>query len=166
MKDKTELQGVRGWLLFLVIMLCVLSPLAAIGSMANTFMGLGETIPDSMSLQWHHYKTLIWALLGFCIALNVTAGAGLLTIRSPSSVRFTIGVLWGIVVIGTIGTYMIVDVVLGQKSAAATTGVIMMHAFRSGSWALLWTLYLISSRRVKNTYYGSREPVATAWPES
>jgi len=141
-----DLHGVYGWLRWLVITLLVLSPILSIGS-TSTDIHLAESMaPNLLTLpEWDKYKTVIWSMTLICCGASFAAGWNLLKNHTPFSVRLTIAVLWMIPLasafVAKVAAASLLNLNINFPLGAPILG------------AMIWTAYLLSSKRVKNTYY-------------
>jgi hypothetical protein len=154
MDDKQYLHGVGGWLSLLIVGLCVLGPLLGFGR-TSADIGAAERItPALLNMgEWKSYKQYTWWVLSFSALLSFSAGFRLLKIHNPESVRFAIIALWSINFITIAGQAIIVLITFGVEVLETTGFEFFTSAFSAIIGATLWTLYLLRSRRVKNTYY-------------
>ncbi|MDP9413322.1 MAG: DUF2569 domain-containing protein [Pseudomonadota bacterium] len=147
MPDNTDkrLEGVGGWLAFLVIGLLVLTPLrglSAFGQLSLLADNEGVNLPQMV----YNIEVLKIALQ---VALAAAAGAKLYGSRHINTVPFVIVLLWLAGPILNALDFIAVSwllheqVVNGQRVGAMTASVL---------WAALWTVYLLQSKRVQNTY--------------
>lgn len=164
---KNPSKGVGGFLALLVAGLIFLGPL--LGSMmtyaeiSRTEESFPQLIDDA---RWTKMNVIVWTFQLLQIALTVSAGLLLLNRFRPSSVRFTIFVLW----FGGAGLTLIAVYFISQVtgSEASANGAEIGRSLGQGIFnATLWTAYLLFSKRVKATYYVSDEleaGVAAATP--
>ncbi len=146
-----RLYGVGGWLALLVFSLtvgCLLGMVRGLG----TFVEMETKFPELLSYgRYEVYKTLCWGLIWILAVANFSAGYALCRIRRWSSVRWTIGVMWGtaaamVICILALNAWFVGELSKGVTLEAIQTG------FTSIVLAVLWTAYLLRSWRVENTY--------------
>jgi len=146
-----DLRGVYGWLRWLVIVLLVPSPLFLIGGTSNDIYTVEKLSPQMLTLPgWDTYKTVIWSVTLTNAAALFASGWRLLKHHIPSSVGITIAVLWATpfasVFAAKVAATFIFDINIPVKFDALTQPIL---------FSMIWTAYLLTSKRVKNTYYSS-----------
>ncbi len=148
-KDGVRPAGVGGWLAFLIVWMVVLRPLAGI-ILLNQMQT--ESLENPAILENGNRlvnPSTFWIIFLIAAALSVYAGLRLWREHSPGAVKVAIVTLW-------------------IYSTAAAADLLIARAYLEGvvSWAnvattaasnlaiaMVWTLYLLRSRRVRNTYY-------------
>lgn len=154
MTSNTELRGVGGWLLLLVIGLTILGPLVAFGQNASEFALAEHNNPELASYApWGQFKS--FSYLALILGLSVTFSAGILlaTSRTPGAVRFTIAAMWLSAPVYVALQAMATSASLGSAAIGEIAGEFVITILKSSITATVWTLYLLKSKRVKNTYY-------------
>lgn len=148
-----RLKGVGGWLLLLVILLMLVSPILTFGSTSGQFYSVEMKFPEmAQSSNWQTYKSIMWtATLGY-ISASFFAAYRLLKTHEASSVSLVIGFLW----IGK-STLIVTDFFASIALLNLDVSVIFSPQVLGNviQWiviASLWTLYLKRSKRVRNTY--------------
>ncbi|HEY1605475.1 MAG TPA: DUF2569 family protein [Allosphingosinicella sp.] len=145
-----QLYGVRGWLAFLCISLMALGPLA---NLAITFADLGEAQRANPLLaaspEWTTMKIVVWTITLVQVAMMIYTGWRLNHVFRRSTVKFTIVMLWVIGPVWGLLTVAVIGFLAGGNPFDSST---LFELARPAAWALAWTLYLIMSRRVANTY--------------
>lgn len=149
---KKDIYGVEGWLLFLVISLCFLGPLGTYLRTTGELSLLEEQYPTLVSSSfWLYYKSsLMWGI-SISIILRISAGFMLWKNFTPASVRYAIFILWSFRVI----TVIAIIIIRTSQNIGLSFDYHDEFAFILGGWllALFWTIYLLKSHRVRNTYY-------------
>ncbi|TKR53431.1 DUF2569 domain-containing protein [Allopusillimonas ginsengisoli] len=148
-----HLRGVGGWLLWLVIVLMVLTPLFGFGQTSNNLGEAEALYPNLIGLPaWQNYKDSSWVLAWIAAGASFTAGYRLFKFHHPGSVSLTIAVLWVTPIATTIADSFLANHFLDVSMADA--GMEIIAALIKGLLsASIWTAYLKLSRRVRNTYY-------------
>lgn len=148
--------GVGGWLAFLAFGLLVISPVATVGSVVAGTMAAEREYPFiALAPEWTTYKLVSWLAAAALAGISAYSGWGLTRGRTWSVVQRAMIGLW---IIGP-GSFLVFGVLIpwailgGAEGSAASGGVALA---RSVTGALLWTLYLNTSRRVKATYLRPR----------
>ncbi len=145
----SELRGVKGWLLFFIIGLTVLSPLVGLGRTAAALTGAEFHAPMLKAMDnWANYKTGTWLLLLSCLAWQWYIAYGLVKHHVPLSVERTKRFLLlvpGILVLG--------DIILSTSLMDVTApGEWVAALFKGYIASAVWYAYFVRSRRVRNTY--------------
>ena len=150
MNNKKNLSGIGGWLLFLIItssISLVLEPIVLLGVVANQELSTPNLVGNA---QWQNYKILL-SIIYFCMFIfKIYMINALICHRNSSTVLLAKRMLW---INGPVGFFCLSILVpaitldtwhlIGTEfPGVITTGVI----------AIIWTSYLNSSIRVKNTY--------------
>lgn len=153
MDYRPELKGVGGWLTLLIIGLCIMSPLSGFGKLSSDFEMAEKSTPVLLTLNtWADYKQYTWWVFSLSALLSFIAGYRLWKIHSKDSVRFAIIVLWTVNLLKPLGYFFVGYATLGQQAASAATTSLISAGFGGLIMAGIWTMYLMKSRRVKNTY--------------
>lgn len=155
---RTAPSGVSGWLLLVAAML-VLGPFIGAIRIGADLLAAEHQYPTLESLpQWEAFKAAMWCAEAAIAVLSVYAGWGLLRETRWSAVRRAMLVLWltgpvGVMVMG----FIVPLLTLGESSAREPLFVSSLFASVLG--AGVWTAYLATSRRVRNTY--ARNPAGS-----
>jgi hypothetical protein len=160
--SQPELKGVGGWLAWMVFGMCVLGPLVSlevIGELAN----LEFLHPRLVSVKgWQEYKSLI-ILIQVISAIVLFGGGGALWKRHQlDSVYIAIASLWLANLGAALARYAALTNMIPQfklESGALTQSIVKCVLV-----AGVWTLYLLFSRRVSNTYANGATLIS--WPIS
>jgi len=149
-----ELRGIGGWLAFFLVTLGVFTPLSSIVSVA---MLSGEAeIAITYGTAWDTLIAWVWVMAGATAALAWFATWRMIARQNWLSVRITIAVLWAIAAITLIGEPLLVSLMTGL-SFAELVGAEGIGLIRPLVYCTIWTLYLLQSVRVANTYRGDPE---------
>ena len=142
--------GVGGWLALLVLILAVFRPLALVFSSYTNLYG-DPNVALAYGAAWSALQLFEWLLIaatiGACLYL-----AWRLNYRPVwRTVPIAIAGIWlvslGYQLIDTIGVALIGNIPLGLL-----LGVVAPALVQSVIFSLLWTAYLLRSKRVANTY--------------
>lgn len=154
-------KGIGGWLIFLIIVLSVLNPLANIGMLAAELRRVEQETPYLLQIPvFIHYKWFSWALVLICSVIGIVAGYTLWKKHVWKSVRQAIIAIW---IMGPLATVLIALYIYMNFGSMAVEagGEIVGSLVRSLVFAGIWTAYLLRSKRVRNTYTkGTTRPVA------
>ena len=145
--------GVAGWLGFLVASLIVLGPVVTVIGTALEFSQTERLYPEVVGTSlWRTAQTITWGSVAAYCLVSIYAGARLLRKHVPSSVTISIVCLWIagplVAIVGLIA--------LGNAGAEPTASDVGAALGRPIIWSTAWTLYLLYSRRVRDTYFGGR----------
>ena len=148
--DGDELRGVAGWLGFFVVIMAVLTPLAAV---ALTAVGLYQD-PDvaaAYGADWSSIQLLEWTLAGLTVAGAWFVAYRLTQKQVWSTVRITIAGIWliglGSLLVEFAGISLIADIPMSLLFEGVGPEMIRPIIF-----GVIWTGYFLRSRRVANTY--------------
>lgn len=156
------LSGVRGWLFLFAAMLLFGPAIGAIRIGAD-FLAAEVYYPtlDAMP-KWEAFKAGMWCAEALIALLSAYAGWELLRVRRWSAVRQAIVVLW---LTGPVGSFVMGYAIplLTLRESSAGQPLFIMSMLASFVGATVWTVYLLKSKRVRNTYCpsGVRSSVAT-----
>lgn len=152
MDGKKELKGVGGWLAFLVISMGILSPLRTLGGYYRDVILTERANSLSGIPVWETYKWVVLALVVVSAVLFLLAAYRLWKQPVWRSVRFAIMAMWlactGMDVIGMMVLYF----VFGADFAKMVWYDGMGQVFQGMIYPAIWTIYLLKSKRVRNTY--------------
>ena len=164
LRSKPELKGVSGWLAFLVISFVALGPLITLFMTALEVSQVRSQYPTAIGTElWNKVEALTWfAALSYC-AISIFAGYRLIKHHVRSTVPIVILCMWisgpGISFI----ILMIFQELSAGKFASSEAGADIGRSLIS---CIGWTLYLLLSKRVNNTYYSSaRIPLRKRWTD-
>lgn len=146
--------GIGGWLALLVVWMVAFRPVAGVYmlSMMQAHSLANPTILENSS--WLINMSTFWMIFLIVAALSIYGGLRLWRDRSPAAVRTAIVILW-------------------IYSPVAAADLLIARAFleRRVPWpnavltiainlaiAGVWTVYLMRSRRVRNTYFHQPAP--------
>lgn len=145
-------KGVKGWLLFLVLALMILWPLLRISNIDQNFRDAETKYPNLISIdKWGYYKTSVWASTFLFIAFSFYAGYGLAGGNNWKVVRRAIDIL---LIIGPLATLIIgalIPLIIFGNIQEMLNEIIGSFV-ASLLWTFIWILYLVKSKRVRNTY--------------
>lgn len=145
MNSDTNLTGVKGWLLFLVTILLLIGPLrGAWGVNSELEAALLAEPALAGTDEWFEIQGTAWVAWGFGAILSVAAGLILLLARKSWAVVVAMALLW------LVGPVLLSFTIWDSGLEFDKTYLIAIG--KSTASALLWTLYLMISVRVKNTY--------------
>lgn len=146
-------KGVGGWLAFLIIILAILSPVANIGMLAREFHEIEMETPLMLHISAYvQYKWFCWGTVWLASVISIAAGILLWKKHDWKSVRYAISALWfiGPFSIILVGLYFCMS--FGTDMLGGFLKDVTGSFLKSVFWAVVWTAYLLKSKRVKNTY--------------
>lgn len=149
---ETVLKGVGGWLAFLVISMAVLSPVRTCFGYYRDIVLTEQNLNLSGNPVWETYTTIVLVLVVTACALFFLAAYRLYRQHVWRSVRFAIIAMWmactGMDVIGMVLLYFI----FGGEFVSMAWKSGMGEVIKGLVYPAVWTLYLLKSQRVRNTY--------------
>lgn len=153
-----KLAGVGGWLLFFITKMILIGPLMEIGTLNKELYEMEIANPALKTMAvWASYKMFSWSFLAVLIVISVFAGLFMIRNRTRSAVRRAITAIW------LTGPVAFIPIIIGGQIilgvSAINAGEILGTFATSTLASILWTAYLLLSRRVKATY-GSGKPAA------
>jgi uncharacterized membrane-anchored protein YitT (DUF2179 family) len=150
------LKGVGGWLAILVVGLIFVVPIRELIGLVGLF-GSVSSLPG-----WQLFKIWTLAMSLTVGGISIGAGVALLTRHQPSTVTFAMVALWVVGPGGIISLLLVMGTTLGRaivdRAVPEMIGTVISVCITS----VVWTAYLLRSRRVKNTYYSQLGPISVA----
>lgn len=152
--DARSPRGVGGWLLILIGTLALVFPVADIYANLYEFAN-SAAIHGTLSQApgWSLYQRAIWYLTAAGVVVNVLAGFLLWKQHFPSAVRFAIAALWLTGPVRWVLMELAYEWALNPSTDQLLDYSTLARAASSMALPLLWTVYLLKSRRVKATYF-------------
>jgi hypothetical protein len=148
-----ELHGVKGWLAFFVCILALLSPVL---SVLMTWYAISAE-PPSNDPKLGALNNLDWGTLALQVAIDWFIVYRLVAVRNWLSVRIAVAGLWLGTLVPTLiycfGYAAIYTMPVGEVFAS----IPFYHYLDGLLFNLVWTLYLLKSLRVANTYRSADE---------
>jgi Protein of unknown function (DUF2569). len=152
MAEKTELKGVGGWLAFLVLSMALLSPARTLYGYYRDVVVTERNMGLAGNPVWETYTTIVLILVVIGCLLFFLAAYRLYRQHVWRSVRFAIVAMWvactGMDAIGMVALYF----VFGGEFAVMIFQNVTGELIKGLVYPAIWTLYLLKSRRVRNTY--------------
>lgn len=93
-EESTQLNGMGGWLAFLVACLTALWPLAGLVTIYEGFITIERTLDVDGSAAWLRHKRLIWLFFAAGTVTLMLAGYRLYREHVKASVRFAVYAIW------------------------------------------------------------------------
>lgn len=151
--DRRDLRGVAGWLGWLVFAMCVIGPLISLGSSSGDIAQAERANPFLTTIPgWSDYKRLTTAIQTAAAVCLFIGGILLWKRHKRSSVYIAIASLWVANLGAVLAHHVSLVQTLPQFADDATFNQTGLAVFKAILIAGVWTLYLLLSRRVKNTY--------------
>ncbi len=147
--SSTPLTGVRGWLLFLCVVLTILNPLALLFWVFE----LGHLV-TLLQTRYPAYAQAVLAqqcLFGALAVLSVRAGLQLWRVQ-PEAPRTAKNFLVAYLVVFLVSAFLPYVSPFPKPLRAALIETSAVSALRTLAFCAVWHLYLTRSRRVQNTY--------------
>ena len=148
MSTRAERVGIGGWLALLIAWMVVFRPVAGIYMLT---MLQAHSLADPTALEsngWLVDTSTFWLIFLIVAALSIYGGLRLWRDRSPAAVRTAIIILWiysPIAAVDLLIARALLEGGVPWPNAALTVGINL-------AIAAVWTVYLMRSRRVRNTY--------------
>jgi hypothetical protein len=148
-KDSARPAGIGGWLAFLIVWMVVLRPLAGIILLNQLKAASLENPAILENSNWLVNTSSFWIIFLIVAALSVYAGLRLWHEHSRAAVKMAIIALW------IYSPVAAADLLIARAylEGAVTWANVATTAASNLAIATVWTLYLLRSRRVRNTYY-------------
>lgn len=150
---KANLKGVAGWLAWITFVFLVVSPAALIGGTRTNIEQAEKDYPALLTTpSWGAYVDTLTSMVWISAAMCFFVGLALIWWKKPPTVTLAIVTLW---IAGPTVSYL--DLValpmhyFGSHLMNEDGAVRQLAIAFSG--AIVWTLYFLRSRRVRNTYY-------------
>lgn len=148
--DSTELQGIGGWLAFLIVILGLVTPLRII-LMATVSNKEIMEVADLLGSGSETYVTFNWVVCALSALVSIAVAIRLANVHRWSSVKICIAGLWGMAVLPGLSD-LAMSAILFPKLAGGALPDVALGIGQSSISATLWTAYLLRSKRVANTY--------------
>jgi len=150
-----DTSGVGGWLLFLIVGLTFLGPLAGAGRINLDIISTESQFPNlKVVAAWSTYKSAIWWSFLVVCCLSFYAGIGLAKGRDTSMVKRAKILLWVIGPLANLVMGLFIPITVFGKfdSDPNSQGAFIGALVASIIAAAIWTAYLAKSKRVRATY--------------
>lgn len=152
-------KGMGGWLSFLVAQMMVIGPVWAGMQTLGAFSLSEEKYPYlTDSDHWAYYKAMTWVAFGISSLISFVGGCELLQLHKGSSVRKAKIIL---VITGPVAhlvyAYIIPYLCLGKAESGPSRiiGQLILALIPT----VIWISYLSRSKRVRNTYIKTPNPI-------
>ncbi len=148
-----ELKGVGGWLLLLIVLLAIYTPVMGFYNLYYDFIVSARVFPVLESNPaWVQYRMAVWIVFAIFCLFCFIAGYALWRVHKPMSVQFAIGVIWLAGPVVPLVYAAIASAVFHLDFAQAIKPFYLGIA-ATAIQSAIWTGYLLKSVRVKNTYF-------------
>jgi hypothetical protein len=149
--QQSHLKGVRGWLLFLCVILTFLTPLSLLAA-----IGKGEAFADSIRARFPAYATIVtmseFANFGFfCYSINV--GVSLWRTKKGAVIKAQTFLI-AYVAFAVLRVFMPYLGDLTVDIRGKIVDIYIWNSFRVFIPVVIWHQYLARSVRVKDTFSG------------
>jgi hypothetical protein len=145
---RAERVGIGGWLALLIAWMVVFRPVAGV-YMLSTLQARSLANPIILeNSTWLFNMSTFWIIFLIVAALSIYGGLRLWRDRSPAAVRTAIIILWIYSPLAAVDLLIAGAFLEGRlrwPNAMITIGINL-------AIAAVWTVYLMRSRRVRNTY--------------
>ena len=144
----TKRESLTFGLWFLIISLAVLAPVMSIGSLLNDLAELERSAPDvTQAPAFKTHMALVWASVLIETALGITIAVMLYKMRVRKTLTTACILLWAKFAIG-FALMLFVHSSSGTEVDASITNGLTQRV----SWLILWTCYLLLSKKVQAIY--------------
>jgi hypothetical protein len=148
-------RGVGGWLAFFLVTLGIIGPLVFL---ATGYAALSDpAMPIAYGSVWPTLLTAEIILIAVILALNWFVVWRFLRVFNWTSVRIGIAALWILAPLSVFGEALLVSWIARIDFALLLEMSSSAEQFRPFVYATVWTLYLLLSKRVRNTYSGTAD---------
>jgi hypothetical protein len=145
-------RGVGGWLAFFLVTLGIIGPIFFI---VTGYIALSDpSMPLAYGDVWPSLLTAEIILMMTVVAISWFAAWRLLKVFNWTSVRIAIASLWALAFLTVFGEALIVSTISGLELGMLLDVSAGPELVRPFIYATVWTLYLLLSKRVRNTYSG------------
>ena len=144
MQGKGPVAGVGGWLGLMIVGLLF----GWLPDMGNLYINSQKFPQLESSLPWQHYKTTLWVLFFLSVGVKISTAIFLWLRHDSVSVKFAFWGLW----FNALGINLVMIATAQVLLNVSIIDDTMVPLLKSSIVALVWSLYLIKSIRIKNTY--------------
>jgi hypothetical protein len=156
-------RGVGGWLVLLIVGMIVIAPFTSLTETSKYFhQAEANYVSLAANAKWHRFKTLTWIVQITTSIYVAYSGYLLLAKLSYSSVRNAKYALWIAGPVSTMAVAFLLPYVFYGSKAVDQTSV--LTALVSTITAVVWTTYLVRSKRVSATYSAQHSNSASVAP--
>lgn len=146
-----DVRGIGGWLAFLIVILCFLSPIGTILTNLTEISAMeSENLPIVAMPEWQTIKTVAWIFAFAQAAILAFTGWLLYTKHVAKTPFYAIAGLWIGSPLISLLSIVAVSYIVGEALISPDS---IGPLIRTIIFAMIWTTYLLMSKRVKNTYY-------------
>ena len=149
-------RGVEGWLAVFLILLALVAPAMWLYRLV-TGLNNSPNIAFALGDRWLLLQALEWGLTIACVLGCWFIAYRLFYVRVRRSVVIAIAGIWMINLGGFVGEAMILLGMTGTPLQDFLDNGGTTQFFRPMVFNLIWTAYLLKSRRVQNTYPAGEE---------
>jgi predicted membrane protein len=147
-----DVRGVGGWLAFFLVTLGIINPLiiAVTGYQTLSDPQVAAAYGDS----WPTLFNAELALIGVIVAMCWFACWRFLNRFNGTTVTIGLVTLWALAILTVFGEAFMVSQIAGIDFGELMGALAGPELIRPFIYATIWSLYLLISKRVKNTYRG------------
>jgi len=149
-----EIHGVGGWLLFFVFVLILLSPLFSLLGVVSAVDGVEKNYPSLFTVPaWVSFQHVTWTTFLIGSGCLILSGLLLCIHRKPVSVAIVVVVFW---LAGPAASIFLIFIlpqwILSISIPTDEMNISFCTVIGAVLSSIVWTLYLLQSKRVQNTY--------------
>ncbi|PKQ01202.1 MAG: hypothetical protein CVT74_00335, partial [Alphaproteobacteria bacterium HGW-Alphaproteobacteria-13] len=148
---KTELRGVGGWLGFLVVVLGLLSPGRMVVETVVNLQSVGDG-SQTLGSNWPAYWVITCLIAVAAVSGSVFLAYRLVYVQRRSTVGLVIKGLWLLALVPLLLDLMISLLLFPHLAELLLAPSLIGDIMKPVISATIWSLYLVKSRRVANTY--------------
>lgn len=144
--------GISGVLAFFLITLGILGPLWIV---ADTLYALGR--PDFLAMRtfFPMLTIFIFSVSAVSLGLRLFAAWRFMKVRNWMTVQIGIAVLWLLAILNLLVAPLVISSTMGVPFTLLLQAMGPGALLWSAAYPVVWTAYLLMSKRVRNTYAGS-----------
>ena len=138
--SKSGPEGVKGWLLLLVLGMVILGPIVAVVQLQSAFAEMEQQNPAILSFdKYKTFKSSVWAVQLVFLAILVYGGIGLATGRDRSVVKRALAILWLSGPLANVVAGLLIPAVIFGSQNVTLSKELTVEILRSFLTALIWT---------------------------
>ncbi len=146
-----ELRGVGGWLVLLIFILGIISPIRIVIE-TGVNLNVAADVAQSLGPNWAGYKVISWIMSLAAAACSVFLAYRLKEVHRRSTVGLVIKGMWILAFVPQLLDLMLGLILFPHLSDALLDGSMVGELMKSFIFPTVWSLYLLKSVRVANTY--------------
>ena len=146
-----ELRGVGGWLALLIFILGIISPIRIVVE-TGVNLNVAAEVAQSLGPNWTPYKIISWIMSLAAGACSFYLAYRLKEVHRRSTVDLVIKGMWILAFVPQLLDLILGLILFPHLSDALLDGSMIGELLKSFVFPMVWSLYLLKSVRVANTY--------------